>query len=283
MRVTENISELRTIRRAMTGVFGLVPTMGALHDGHASLVRRARLECDHVGVSIFVNPAQFGQGEDLGKYPRALEKDLALIESLGVDVVWTPPPEIVYPAGYQTWITVDDISKPLEGAGRPGHFRGVATVVAKLLNVFAPDRAYFGRKDAQQAAVIRRMAADLNFAVDIVVSPIVREADGLAMSSRNAYLNADERKAAPMLYRALSAAKTKFEAGEKNAAALKAAALETLSAEPLVNVQYVSVADPDTIEELREISGGALLSAAVIIGKTRLIDNVILEGGETCC
>jgi len=260
----------------MTGIFGLVPTMGALHDGHASLIRRARLECDHVGVSIFVNPAQFDQRKDLARYPRALNDDLALLESLGVDAVWTPPPKEAYPAGYQTWVTVEKISKPLEGAGRPGHFCGVATVVAKLLNIFDPDRAYFGQKDAQQVAVIRRMAADLNFSVDIVVSPIVREADGLAMSSRNSYLDADERRAAPALYRALSAAKTKFKAGEKNADVIKAAALKALSVEPLINVQYVSVSDPDTIEELAEINGGALLSAAVIIGKTRLIDNVLL-------
>ena len=276
MRVTENISELRTIRRAMTGAFGLIPTMGALHDGHASLIRRAKRECDHVGVSIFVNPAQFGKGEDLSKYPRALENDLALLESLGVDVVWTPPPEVVYPAGYQTWITVKDASKPLEGTFRPGHFSGVATVVAKLLIIFTPDRAYFGQKDAQQTAVIRRMAADLNFTADIVVSPTVRESDGLAMSSRNVYLTANERKAAPALYRALSAAEAKFAFGEKNADALRAVVLETLSAEPLVKVQYVSVADPDTIEELQEAKDGALLSAAVIIAKTRLIDNVLL-------
>lgn len=276
MRVIDDISKLRILRRTLTGAFGLVPTMGALHDGHASLVRRARLECDHVGVSIFVNPAQFGPGEDLAKYPRTMKNDLALLESLGVDMVWTPPPEVVYPAGYRTWIAVEDVSKPLEGAARPGHFRGVATVVAKLLNVFMPDRAYFGQKDAQQVAVLRRMTADLNFAVDIVVSPTVREADGLAISSRNVYLDVNERRAAPVLYRALLAAKTKFEAGEGNADILRAVMLETLSAEPLANVQYVSAANPDTLEELREACAGALLSAAVIIGKTRLIDNVIL-------
>jgi len=276
MQVSENISELRTIRRRQAGVFGLVPTMGALHDGHASLVRRARLECDHVGVSIFVNPAQFGPGEDLNKYPRSIKNDITLLESLGVDMVWIPRPEVVYQAGYQTWITVEDVSKPLEGAIRPEHFRGVATVVAKILNVFTPDRAYFGQKDAQQVAVIRRMIADLNFAVNIVVSPTVREADGLAMSSRNAYLNENERRAAPMLYRALSAAKQKFEAGERTASVLRTAVLETLSTEPLAKVQYVSVADPDTIAELHEINGGALLSAAVLIGKTRLIDNLLL-------
>jgi len=276
MRVIENITELRTMRRALTGVFGLVPTMGALHAGHAALIRRARLECDYVGVSIFVNPSQFGPGEDLAQYPRKMENDLALLESLGVEVVWAPPPEVVYPSGYQTWVAVDEISKPLEGAVRPGHFRGVATVVAKLLNIFTPDRAYFGQKDAQQVAVTRRMVADLNFNVDIVVSPTVREADGLAMSSRNAYLGKDERRAATVLYRALSAAKEMFESGERNADALKAAVLETLSAEPLVEAQYVSAAHPDTIEEILEIRDGALLSAAVIIGKTRLIDNVLL-------
>jgi len=276
MRVIENIPDLRTMRRALTGVFGLVPTMGALHAGHASLIRRARLECNYVGVSIFVNPSQFGSGEDLAQYPRTMENDIALLESLGVEVVWAPPPEVVYPTGYQTWVVVDEISKPLEGAVRPGHFRGVATVVAKLLNIFTPDRAYFGQKDAQQVAVIRRMVADLNFNVDIVVSPTVREADGLAMSSRNAYLGEDERRAAPALYRALSAAKETFESGERKADALRAVVLETLSAESLVKAQYVSVADPDTIEELLEIRDGALLSAAVIIGKTRLIDNVLL-------
>jgi len=276
MRVTESISELRTIRRAMAGVFGLIPTMGALHNGHVSLVRRALLECDHVGVSIFVNPAQFGPDEDLSRYPRTLENDLTLLEGLGVHVVWTPAPEAVYPAGYQTWITVDDVSKPLEGTGRPGHFRGVATVVAKLINIFTPDRMYFGQKDAQQIAVIQRMAADLNFTADIVVSPIVREADGLAMSSRNAYLNEDERRSAPVLYRALLAAKTRFESGERNADILRNVVMEALSAEPLVNPRYVSFADPDTIEELMEIREGALLSAAVVIGKTRLIDNILL-------
>jgi len=276
VRVIDNIPELRTIRQSMPGVFGLVPTMGALHAGHASLVRRARLECDYVGVSIFVNPSQFSPGEDLAKYPRTMKNDLALLESLGVEVILAPPPEIVYPPGYQTWVSVDEVSKPLEGTVRPGHFRGVATVVAKLLNIFTPHRTYFGQKDAQQVAVIRRMVADLNFNVDIVVSPTVREADGLAMSSRNAYLDKDERRAAPVLYRALSAAKETFESGERSAASLRTVVIETLSAEPLVKMQYVSAVDPDTIEELREIRNGALLSAAVIIGKTRLIDNVLL-------
>ncbi|MDR0841954.1 MAG: pantoate--beta-alanine ligase [Acidobacteriota bacterium] len=276
MRVTENISELRTIRRALPGVFGLVPTMGALHDGHASLVRRARLECDHVGVSIFVNPTQFVPGEDLAKYPRTIEKDLALLGSLGVDAVWTPTPEIMYPEGYQTWIAVEKVSQPLEGAMRPGHFCGVATVVAKLFHAFNPERAYFGQKDAQQVAVLRRMATDLNFPVDLVVCPIVRESDGLALSSRNAYLDEKERAAAPVLYRALLAAKEKFDAGERDAGVLQEIVRGLIDSEPLAKVQYVSIANPDTLEELREVSAGALLSLAVRIGTTRLIDNILL-------
>ncbi|MDR1727635.1 MAG: pantoate--beta-alanine ligase [Acidobacteriota bacterium] len=276
MRVTENLSELRTIRRALPGVFGLIPTMGALHEGHASLIRRARLECDHVGVSIFVNPTQFVPGEDLSKYPRTIEKDLALLGSLGVDAVWTPTPEVMYPDGYQTWIAVDKVSRPLEGAHRPGHFCGVATVVTKLLHSFTPDRAYFGQKDAQQVAVLRRMVADLNFSVELVVCPIVREPDGLAMSSRNAYLGPQERNAATVLYRALSAAKARFDAGERGAEALRDAVGEMIAAEPLVTAQYVSVADPDTLEELPEAASGALLSLAACVGETRLIDNILL-------
>jgi len=276
VRVIYQISELRALRRELPGVFGLVPTMGALHAGHASLIRRARAECDHVGVSIFVNPAQFAPGEDLAKYPRVLEKDLALLESLAVDVVWTPTPEIMYPAGYQTWIAVENISAPLEGAIRPGHFRGVATVVAKLFNAFTPDIAYFGQKDAQQAAVLRRMTLDLNFPVKIAVCPTVREGDGLALSSRNAYLNPNERQAATVLYRALVAAKEKFDAGERSAEILRSVMRAVIAAEPLANAQYVSVADPDTLEELLEIRDQALLSLAVRIGNTRLIDNFLL-------
>jgi len=276
MRITENLSELRTIRRAMPGVFGLVPTMGALHEGHASLIRRARLECDHVGVSIFVNPTQFVPGEDLAKYPRTIEKDLALLGSLGVDVAWTPTPEVMYPAGYQTWIAVDKVSRPLEGAHRPGHFCGVATVVTKLFHSFNPDRAYFGQKDAQQVAVLRRMVADLNFTVELVVCPIAREPDGLALSSRNTYLGAEERQAAPVLYRALSAAKAKFDAGERDAEALRAVVRDTLATEPLAEAQYVSIADADTLEELPRAESGALLSLAARVGAARLIDNIVL-------
>ena len=276
MRSTESLSELRTIRRAMPGVFGLIPTMGALHEGHASLIRRARLECDHVGVSIFVNPTQFIPGEDLAQYPRTIENDLSLLSNLGVDVVFTPMPETMYSDGYQTWIEVGKVAQPLEGAHRPGHFCGVATVVAKLFHAFSPDRAYFGQKDAQQVAVLRRMVTDLNFPVEMVVGPTVRESDGLALSSRNAYLNAEERKAAPVLYQALLAAKVKFDAGERNADMLQTVVRETIATASLVATQYVSIVNQDTFEELSEAGVGSLISLAARIGTTRLIDNIIL-------
>ncbi len=275
MKTVSILNDLRRERLALPGTFGLVPTMGALHAGHLSLVRRAKAENDRVGVSIFVNPTQFGPQEDLSKYPRPLEHDLQLLAETGVDLVWTPTPDIVYPAGFQTWITVENVTQPLEGERRPGHFRGVATVVAKLFNAFTPDRAYFGQKDAQQVVVIKRMARDLNFPVEIVVCPIQREPDGLAMSSRNAYLNPTERKAATVLYRALSAAKAAFEAGERDAAKLREAMLAVLTSEPLARPDYVSAADPDTLVELERIEKGVLLSMAVRLGTTRLIDNFL--------
>ncbi len=272
------IPDLRRARLAFAGTLGLVPTMGALHEGHLSLVRRARAENDHVGVSIFVNPTQFGPNEDLSRYPRDLDRDLSLLAEAGVDLVWTPPPEIVYPPGFQTFVTVEQVASPLEGKLRPGHFRGVATVVAKLFNVFRPDRAYFGQKDAQQVAVITRMADDLNFPLEIVACPTVREPDGLAMSSRNAYLSPDGRKAATVLYRALSAAKTAFDQGERNGDALRAILHSMVAGEPLAQADYVSVADQGTLVELDRLSDkGVLLSLAVRIGATRLIDNFLLE------
>jgi pantoate--beta-alanine ligase len=277
MRVTESLEELRDSRRSLPGSFGLVPTMGALHEGHASLVRRAREECDAVGVSIFVNPAQFGPGEDLAAYPRPIGRDLELLEGLGADLVWTPAAASLYGPGYQTWVTVEEITRPLEGGCRPGHFRGVATVVAKLLNAFTPDRAYFVEKDAQQVAVIRRMVRDLDFAIEVVVCPTVREPDGLALSSRNAYLGAAERRAAAVLYRALAAARARYDAGERAGEALRAAMREELRSEPLAREEYVSVADPETLLELARVEGGGLLSLAVRIGRTRLIDNLTLE------
>ena len=276
MRTVITLTELAEIRRSFAGRVGLVPTMGYLHEGHLSLVRRARQECDHVVVSIFVNPTQFGPKEDLSKYPRDLDRDLSLLSPLGVDLVWMPTAEVMYPPGYQTWVEVEAITRPLEGAMRPGHFRGVTTVVAKLFNAVQPHKAYFGQKDAQQAAVIRQMARDLSYPIEVVICPIVREPDGLAMSSRNVYLNPEQRKAATVLSRALRAAEDAYKDGERNAEKLRAKMKEVLAGEPLAEVQYVSCADYDTLEELDTLSGKALLSMAVFLGKTRLIDNLVL-------
>jgi pantoate--beta-alanine ligase len=278
MRIVESIQELREIRWAEDNwlTWGLVPTMGALHDGHLSLVRRARAENDRVGVSIFVNPIQFNQRADLEKYPRQLAHDCALLDAEGVDLVWTPPESEVYPPSYQTYVSVEEVTQPLEGASRPGHFRGVATVVAKLLNVFEPTRAYFGQKDAQQVAVIRRMVRDLAIHVDIVACPIVREPDGLAMSSRNTLLNPDERKAAVVLFQSLRAAQAEWERGQRDSNHLRAAMRAVLDAEPLARVDYVSAADPITLREIDSEADRALLSMAVFIGTTRLIDNVLV-------
>jgi len=276
MKVAADAAELRRIRGLYSGTCGLVPTMGALHAGHLSLVARARKECECVGVSIFVNPIQFGPGEDLAVYPRSMEHDLDLLAQAGADFVWTPVTADVYPPGFQTWVTVEGVSAPLEGRCRPGHFRGVATVVAKLLNVFIPDRAYFGQKDAQQVAVIQRMVQDLNFQVKIIVCPTVREQDGLAMSSRNAYLSPAERRAATVLYRALMAAWARYEQGERNPAELRGTMRSILSDEPLASLDYVSAADPATLAELDSIHDRVLLSLAVRIGRTRLIDNLLL-------
>jgi pantoate--beta-alanine ligase len=279
MRIVTTLSELRAARAALPEPVGLVPTMGYLHAGHISLVQRARAECASVVVSIFVNPSQFGPREDLASYPRDLERDLSLLDSAHADLVWTPTPEIMYPSGFQTWITVEEVAQPLEGGRRPNHFRGVATVVAKLFNAVQPHKAYFGQKDAQQVVVIRRMTQDLNIPVEVVVCPTMREADGLAMSSRNAYLNAEERRAATVLYRGLSAAKSAFDRGERNAATLRSLVSEMIAGEPLANLQYVSCADPDTLQEMETVVSRAVLSLACFAGKTRLIDNLLLGGG----
>ncbi|MBI5348175.1 MAG: pantoate--beta-alanine ligase [Chloroflexi bacterium] len=276
MKTIQDLNDLRKERFSLKGSFGLVPTMGFLHDGHISLVKRAKEENDHVGVSIFVNPTQFGPNEDLSRYPRNLDRDLQLLSSAGADVVWTPTAEIVYPQNFQTHINVENVSQPLEGKHRPGHFRGVATVVAKLFDAFAPDRVYFGQKDAQQVIVIKQMARDLNFPLEVIVCPTVREADGLAMSSRNTYLNVEERKAATVLYRALTAAKDSFDKGERDAESLRAILSSTLAKESLAREEYVSAADPETLAELNLIHDRVLLSMAVRIGKTRLIDNFLL-------
>jgi len=277
MMIVSTLEELHSARSILDEPVGLVPTMGALHEGHLSLVRQAAQKCASVIVSIFVNPTQFGPAEDLASYPRDLEADLHLLEPLGVDIVWTPTVESMYPDGYQTWVQVEALTKPLEGAIRPGHFRGVTTVVTKLFNGVQPARAYFGQKDAQQVAVIRQMTRDLNFPVEIVVCQTVREADGLAMSSRNTYLNPQERQAATVLFRALSAAKTAYERGERQAENLRQTMLAKLAAESLAQVQYVSCADHATLQELEQVAGKTLLSMAVLIGKTRLIDNMVLE------
>jgi pantoate--beta-alanine ligase len=277
MKIAETLEELWKECNRLKAPIGLVPTMGYLHEGHLSLVRQASQECASVVVSIYVNPTQFGPREDLGKYPRDLERDLSMLEAENVDLVWTPSDEIMYPRGYQTWVIVEDVTRPLEGSIRQGHFRGVATVVAKLFNAVQPQKAYFGQKDAQQVAVIRHMTRDLNFPIQIVVCPTVREADGLALSSRNVYLDPEERKAAVVLSRGLFTARAAFEAGERDAVTLRKLVLDTLATEPMVNVQYVSCADPDSLNELDGQIERGLISLAVMIGKTRLIDNVVLN------
>ena len=280
MKMVSSLHEMHTARIGLEGLVGLVPTMGYLHEGHLSLVRAAAEACDHSVVSIFVNPAQFGPSEDLSRYPRDLQRDLDLLEPLGVDIVWTPSVEAMYPPGFQTWVEVEQLTRPLEGSMRPGHFRGVTTIVAKLFNAIQPHNAYFGQKDAQQAAVIRQMTRDLSYPIEIVVCPTVREPDGLAMSSRNKYLEGDDRRAALVLSRALQAAGSAFEAGERSAVALRALMSETIAAEPRARLQYVSCADYETLEELESVGDRkALLSMAVLIGPTRLIDNRVLEPG----
>ena len=280
MQLATTVAEMRQRRAAMKGSVGLVPTMGYLHEGHLSLVRHARAENDHVVASIFVNPTQFGPQEDYQRYPRDPERDLRLLEAEGTDVVFMPSAEEMYPAGFDTWVEVGpSLTERLEGAARPGHFRGVTTVVAKLFEIVQPQRAYFGQKDAQQLAVMRRMAADLNMGVEVVGLPTVREADGLAMSSRNAYLSREERRAAIVLWRSLCRAEELFDGGERRAEAIRQAMHAVLAEEPLAQVEYVSVADTETLEELERIAGPALVSLAVRIGRTRLIDNVTLERG----
>jgi pantoate--beta-alanine ligase len=273
-----SFAEIDDVRRARwadpLASWGLVPTMGFLHDGHLSLVRRARRENDRVGVSIFVNPTQFNNPADLATYPHDPERDLALLAREGVDLVWIPSSEIVYPPDYQTYVEVEQVTQHLEGPARPGHFRGVATVVAKLFNLFQPRRAYFGQKDAQQVVVIKQMVRDLNFNLEVVVCPIVREPGGLAMSSRNANLSPAARQQATCLYRALSAAQAAFAEGERDAGRLRTLMLDVINSAELARPDYVSVADPDTLAELDSIATQALLSMAVFVDGVRLIDNM---------
>jgi len=278
MELLKTIAEVRAARKAVVSSTGLVPTMGALHEGHLTLVRQARAANARVFVSIFVNPIQFGPNEDFTVYPRDLERDLALLRDEGVDFVFTPDVSEIYPEGAQTYIDVGPITEILEGVVRPGHFRGVATVVLKLFNIVQPDRAYFGRKDGQQLVVVRRLVRDLNLDVEIVPVDTVREPDGLALSSRNAYLDPTERKAATVLHEALSLAQEMWTRGTRNAQAFRSRLREVIESQELARIDYVSVADPETLQELGRIQGPALVSLAVRIGKTRLIDNVTLGG-----
>jgi pantoate--beta-alanine ligase len=277
MHVARTISAMKSLRASLPETVGFVPTMGYLHEGHISLVRQARSKNRSVVVSIFVNPTQFGPREDLARYPRDETRDLAMLEKAVTDIVFLPGAEEMYPPNYDTWVVVDKLTERLEGAVRPGHFKGVATICNKLFNIVAPQAAYFGQKDAQQVLVIKKMAADLNMRLDIVVLPTVREADGLAMSSRNAYLNPFERQAAGVLYRALQAAQKLWSNGERDAATARMQMTELISREPLARVDYISVANPETLAELEYLQASALVSLAVIIGKTRLIDNITLE------
>jgi pantoate--beta-alanine ligase len=278
VRTCDSISAFRKARAGFKDI-GLVPTMGFLHEGHLSLVRRAKAECGAVAVSIFVNPTQFNRADDLEKYPRDLDRDLSLLAEAGADLVFTPGADEIYPKGFDAQISIGGVTEGLEGGARPGHFAGVATVVLKLLNIAQPTRAYFGQKDAQQAAVIRKMVRDLDVPVEIAVAATVREADGLAMSSRNVRLSPEARAAARVLHRALLAGEALIKAGEKDAKTVRAAISAPIEAEPLAKIDYVSAADADTLKELDAVTGPALLSLAVFFGDVRLIDNLTVDPG----
>jgi pantoate--beta-alanine ligase len=279
MRICETIEDMRAAcREARRGGsrLGFVPTMGALHEGHLSLVRAARASCDVVAASVFVNPTQFGPTEDLAKYPRSFERDRDLLAKEGVELLFAPSVEEMYPSGAVTWVTVEALSSKLDGRSRPGHFRGVTTVVAKLFHIVEPDAAFFGQKDAAQLAIIRRMVRDLNFPVEIVAGPIVREADGLAMSSRNAYLDSAQRQQALVLHRALLRVQKSWEAGERDAAKLVAAGHEEIAGEKSVRLDYFEIVDPDNLDEVKDLANGALVAVAAFVGTTRLLDNILL-------
>ncbi|MEA1959030.1 MAG: pantoate--beta-alanine ligase [Chloroflexota bacterium] len=276
MKVIETVEQLKAEIKKLSGPVGFVPTMGYLHEGHMTLVRHARTENLSVIVSIFVNPAQFGPQEDFSSYPRDTERDLALLEKEGANLIFMPTAEEMYPEGFGSWVEVNDITERLEGKIRPGHFKGVTTVVAKLFNIVEADRAYFGQKDVQQLAVIRKMVKDLNMNIDIVAVPTVREPDGLAMSSRNTYLSPEERKAATVLWKSLCLARGQWENGQRDAAQIREAMTAMIGNEPFANIDYVSIANAETLDEIEMIDRTALVSMAVRFGKTRLIDNTIL-------
>lgn len=280
MRIARTIAEVRSAAaelRTRGLTIGLVPTMGALHAGHLSLVRAARATCGAVVTTIFVNPTQFGPNEDFSEYPRTFEADCELLHGEGVDVVFAPEPPEMYPAGASTFVTVEGLSERLDGQSRPGHFRGVATVVSKLFHIVGPDRAFFGQKDAAQVAVLRRMVRDLNFPLEMVVCPIVREPDGLALSSRNRYLSAEDRRRALVLQRALRRVEAQVAAGEMDSGTLLAAGLATMAEEPEARLDYFSIVEPNTLEVLPDVRRGALVAVAAWVGSTRLIDNVLIE------
>jgi len=282
MRIYSTVSEARDACRrtgARRKTLGLVPTMGALHEGHLSLVRAAKKRCDMVAVSIFVNPTQFGPAEDLAKYPRTFERDCQLLEKEDVGIVFAPSAEQMYPNGDVTWVKVEGLSDRLDGRSRKGHFYGVATVVSKLFHIVEPDVAFFGEKDAAQLAIIRRMVRDLDFPVEIVACPIVREPDGLAMSSRNTYLSADQRMRALALRRSLLRAEEKFAAGERDAAKLVGAGSSVFAEEPQARLDYFEIVDPDSLEPVEKITGRTLCAVAAYVGNTRLIDNIVLTPG----
>jgi pantoate--beta-alanine ligase len=275
------MKEFSRKQRAENRIVGLVPTMGALHDGHLSLIKRARLECSSVVGSIFVNPMQFGPREDFAKYPRAIEADTEKLSEAGVNCVFLPEAAEIYPPNYSTYVTVEGISERLEGRSRPGHFRGVSTVVLKLLQIVQPEFAYFGRKDAQQAAVISQMARDLNLNSEIVICPIVRESDGLAMSSRNAYLSAEDRRAATVLHRGLRAAQKALNAGTRDARSLQSAMRQVLDQEPRGKVDYAEIVDAQTFQPVPLVNHSAYALLAVKFGATRLLDNMLIELDES--
>jgi pantoate--beta-alanine ligase len=277
MQRIRTIAEMKSACRQLAGrTLGFVPTMGALHEGHLSLVRASKARCDVTAVSIFVNPLQFGPSEDLAKYPRTLERDAQLLEELGVDLLFTPGVDEMYPSGAKTYVLVNELSDKLDGASRPGHFRGVATVVAKLFEIVRPDYAFFGQKDAAQVAVLRKMVTDLNLDVEMVVCPIVRENDGLAMSSRNAYLSPEQRQQALVLNRSLRRVQSAVEAGERDAAKLVEIGKQVLATEPGARLDYFAIVDPDTLDPVTDLSRGALIAVAAHVGPTRLIDNIVV-------
>ncbi len=280
MEIASTIAQMREIRRRLPEPVGFVPTMGYLHEGHISLVQQARTECKSVVASIFVNPTQFGPNEDFTSYPRNTEKDLSLLEGENTDAVFMPQPEDMYPEGATSWVDVEGITEPLEGASRPGHFRGVTTVVAKLFNITEPTKAYFGQKDAQQVLVIQKMAKDLDMNLDVIVCPTVRESDGLAMSSRNVYLSPEERQSSLVLIKSLNLAQWLWDDGESGADKIRQEMISLIEKEPAAQIDYVSIADTGTLQELDVIGDSALISMAVRIGKTRLIDNIILGGSS---